>query len=443
MSTPLFTPPVAERLPNEPDRSRPPPPVFALRLLLRAAQMGLLLLLTLPLWPLYALSALVWGWAPNVPRAWQVRRYLGLVITTRPPQPGLPALPRAWLALSILRKVAVTPLWGLAWQLDELLYGRALRDTPLVAPLIEIAGARSGSTQLARYLEDDPELAATPLLCFVFPYLWLWRLAPHTLGRVFTREWVLHQMERTMPPEFLERHEADPFRTDTFEGSLYLGHLNHLAPFFGPQVLIEDFAFGSRTPHNRPLWERDFVNMLDRIGRKTLLYVGPAPDGRPRRYFVKGHFLPAAEALEARFPDARFLTMIRDPRTRLRSQLNYLRANPVDATLGPVPWAWLGEGLAAGELEYCAREQDWFTRPGARRCVLRFERYTRDLEGSLRRIYTELLDRPGPPAQLPREHPPRRRSGYLLDRTLAQAGVDEAEFTRQIQGYLAWCAEGP
>ena len=53
--------------------------------------------------------------------------------------------------------------------------------------------------------------------------------------------------------------------------------------------------------------------MLDRIARKTLLFADPAPDGSPLRFFVKGHFLAAADALAAKYPDARFLTMIREP----------------------------------------------------------------------------------------------------------------------------------
>ena len=44
--------------------------------------------------------------------------------------------------------------------LDECIYGRKLRETPLVAPLIEISAGRSGSTQIARYLEEDERLVA-------------------------------------------------------------------------------------------------------------------------------------------------------------------------------------------------------------------------------------------------------------------------------------------
>jgi hypothetical protein len=435
--------PVPEQLPGEPHHPGLSALPFTARLLLRGLGVGLLLGLTLGLWPLYGLGVLIWGRPPNVPRLAQVARYLRLIATVRPPPPGLPVLVRLRLLLAVLRKVAVTPVWGLAWLLDELLYGRALDRTPIVAPLIEISAARSGSTQLARYLEQDPQLAAPSFLQSVFPYLWLWRIAPHTLGRFIDREAVRRKLESMMPPEFLERHEGDPFLTDTFDVALYTAHLNHLALLLGPDVLVEDFGFAGPAPHNQRLWEHDFVSLLDRIGRKTLLYAGPAPDGGPRRFFVKGHFLCAAEALSRRFPDARFLTMIREPAPRLQSSVNFLRANPMDATIGQVPWAWLGAGLLRSETAYCEQEQAWFTRnDGPRRCVLRFSEYVRDLEGAMHKVYRECLDTEALPPHVPREHPPRKRTQYLLDRSLAQVGVSETELDARLAPYIAWCRQG-
>jgi hypothetical protein len=440
-TTPLLeTVSVPEQLPGEPHRPGLSALPFTARLVLRGLGVGLLLGLTLGLWPFYGLGVLIWGWPPNVPRLAQVARYLRLIVTVRPPPPGLTVLVRLRLVLAVLRKVAVIPVWGLAWSLDELLYGRALDRTPIVAPLIEISAARSGSTQLARYLEQDPRLAAPSFLQAVFPYLWLWRIAPRTLGRFIDREMVRRKLESMMPPEFLERHEADPFLTDTFDVALYTAHLNHLAILLGPDVLVDDFGFAGPMLHNQRLWEHDFVRLVDRVGRKTLLHAGPAPDGGPRRFFVKGHFLRAAEALSRRFPDARFLTMIREPAPRLQSGVNFLRANPMDATIGQVPWVWLAEGLVRSEIAYCEQEQAWFTRDdGPRRCVLRFSEYVRDLEGTMGKVYRECLDTEELPSHVPRQHPPRKRTQYLLDRSLAQVGVNQAELDARLAPYIEWC----
>lgn len=431
---------VPEALPGEPVRPVPSTPVFVLKLTLRVFTTLLMFIATAGLWPLYLLGVLIWGWTPNVPRMRQFGRYLRLLWTAKPPAPGLSGLARAWILLSLAQRLAMRPALGLAWHLDLLLYGAELARHPVVAPLIEISAARSGSTQLARYIEDDPQLAAPSTLQFFFPYLWLWRLVGATLGRVITKEQVSHKVEAMMPPEFHQRHEGDIFRTDTFDAVIFVLHLNAYAPFFGPDVMAEDFSFGALAPHNRAVWEEDFIQIFDGIGRKTLAYAGPRPDGGPRRLFIKGHFLCAADALERRYPDARFLTMIRDPAPRLQSGVNFLRANPGEAMLGQVPWPWLGAALAVSEVEYCRIEQAWFTRTGgARRTVLRFSEYVRDLESAMRQVYRECLDQDELPPHTPRTHPPRARTDYLLNRSLAQVGVDEAKLNARLVDYRAWC----
>jgi hypothetical protein len=430
---------IPEHWPGEPE---PPPRVAtATRLAWRALTTLLLTTLTLWAWPLYAVLAARYGWAPNAPRSRQIARYLKTTWTVRPPPPGLTAGDRAWLTLSILRLAATAPLFGIAWWLDELIYGKALREVRVEAPLIEISAARSGSTQLARYLEEDPHLIAPAMIQCMFPFLWAWRLVPRTLGRLVSRERVTARLLESIPESMRERHEGDPFRSDTFELALLGRHLNHLSLRLGPDVMADDFAFGPLAPHNRQLWACDFVRLFDGVARKTLLDAKPGPDGAPRRLFIKGHFLCAADFLARRYPDAVFLTMIREPAPRLQSTVNFLRSTPFDDRMGgPAPWAWLGAAIAKSEATYCELEQDWFTRePGPRRCVVRFADYVRDLEGTMRRVYQECLDTPTLPPWAPRTHAPRKRHGYTHDRPLAAVGIDEAALNRRLASYVAWC----
>ncbi len=433
---------IPEHLPREPELPRTSLATRAARLLRHAVATLLVALLTLWLWPVYlVLTALYGGWAPNVPRLRQVVRYLRTTWTVEPPAPGLTAYERLWLTVSILRLVATVPLFGVAWLLDEVLYGRQLRAVRVAAPLIEISAARSGSTQLARYLEEDPHLVATPLIQCMFPFLWAWRLAPRTLGRFITKEQVTERVLGSLPDSMRERHEGEPFRSDTFEIPFLSRHLNHLSLRLGPEVMAQDFAFAALAPHNRELWEHDFVAVFDRVARKTLLNTDPGPDGEPRRLFVKGHFLCAAGFLARRYPDAIFLTMIREPAPRLQSAVNFLRTTPFDEAMGgPAPWAWLGAALAKSEVAYCEIEQEWFTRePGPRRCVIRFAEYVRDLEGTMTRVYRECLDTPALPPWVPRAHAPRKRHGYTYDRPLAAVGVDEDALNRRLAPYIEWC----
>lgn len=430
---------IPEHLPGEPVYAIPSGVGLWARVVAFAVVVALLATLLAPLWLVYLLLVARHGRPPNVPRQAQIARYLRAAWTVSPPPPGLSAGRRAWLTLLILRKAATIPWWGTAWLLDEVLYGRRLDAVRLDAPLFEISAGRSGSTQLARYLEDDPALAAPSFLQSTFPYLWAWRLLPPTVGRVITAERVRHTFEGMLPEEFKERHEGDPFRTDTFEATLYLAHLNGLALFFGPEFGAAEFGAGVLTAENRAAWEEDFVALVDRIGRKHLLWVGAT--GGERRLFVKGHFLAAAPALARRFPDARFLAMVRPPARRLQSAANYLRANPFDPTLGPPPWGWLGEGLVRSEVAYCEAEQAFYGAPeGPRRCVVRFDDYVRDLPGTMARIYRECLDRA--PPDRPWEHAARRRDAYRLDRTLAQVGIDEAALDARLAEYRAWSSGG-
>jgi hypothetical protein len=421
-------------LPGEPDRSPPTGAKLWVLLGLRTIVVVVALSLSAPLWLLLGLSALRWGWPPIVPRAAQVWRYLTVLATSRPPHPGLSLAARLALTLAVLQQLAFTPLRGLAWQLDELLYGSALDAVPLVAPLFEISAGRSGSTQLARYLEQDPRLAAPSFLQMVFPYRWIWRFAERHLASRISRERVNGWFERLLQPELRERHEGDPFRTDTFDAALYAAHLNHLSLTMGPAFAEEQFGFGALNDHNRDQWEHDFVRIVDRIGRKRLL------DAPGARLFIKGHFLAAAPALARRWPDARFLTMVRDPARRLQSAINYLRANPTDPMVGPPPWEWLAEAIVSSETTYCEAERAWYGAPnGPVRCVIPFDLYVRDLPAAMAQVYGVCFDAP-PPEGVVYEHPLRRRHTYLLDRSLADLQIDEEALRARLAGYLAWMA---
>jgi hypothetical protein len=247
-------------------------------------------------------------------------------------------------------------------------------------------------------------------------------------------------LERQLPPELLERHEGDPFRTDTFDAALYTTHLNAFSFQIGPDVAVEDFGFARIAPHNRTLWEEEFIQLFDRIARKTLAHCARASEGERRRFFVKGHFLCAAPALERKYPDASFLCMIREPAARLQSAINYIRVNPYDPALGPPPWCWLADALTRTETDYCVVEQQWFSRQdGARRYVIRFADFVTDLRSTMRGVYHFCFGDAELPPHVPREHPPRERKNYRVNRSLAELGVDESQLTARLASYVAWC----
>jgi hypothetical protein len=131
--------------------------------------------------------------------------------------------------------------------------------------------------------------------------------------------------------------------------------------------------------------------------------------------------------------------MLRDPLKRIQSTLNFHRCNPTDAMLGPIPWAWLQDYDVREEIGYGRAELAWYQRrTRENRCVVRFEHYRKDLEGTLRMVYQQCLGQ-APVHTLPVVHEARKRSGYQVDRSLEQLGIDPVWLAGEVADYQAWC----
>lgn len=395
-------------------------------------------ILSLPFWPLYLVLRLFWPRPPIVPSWSRFFRCFRVILTERPAHGPGPIM-RLSLLLELARHTISDGFFGFAWLLDEVIWGRQLRRIEIVEPLFEISAARSGSTQLARYIEDDPHLVAPSVLQITFPFLWLWRIGPH-LEFMLPKDWRDKLAHAFLPPEHHERHEVDLLRTDTFE-MLYWASFSFGGIFFalGPRMLADELSFGHVQEATRDIWENDFLRFVDTLGRKTLLYAAPDPSGAARRYFIKGHFLHMAPGLAQKYPDARFLTMIRVPEKQFQSFINFWRCQRAVAPCPPAHWAWLVEHMCTSGVAYCEQEMKWYeSAEGPRRCVVRFDDYIQDLEGTMRKVYRECFDRELSP-HVPRTHAPRVRTNYSIDRSLAELGIDENALKKRLDAYRRWC----
>jgi Sulfotransferase family len=322
--------------------------------------------------------------------------------------------------------------WPGTWTASS--YGRLLDQQPIVAPFFELSAARSGSTQLAHHIEEDPYFVAPNVMQFLFPYLWLWKIAPRTVGRLFTKEQIQNFALRQVPEVYLERHELDPYCTDTFEVPFLAMHLGTLSMGLGAEVMKQTLSATVPSPWNRAIREQDLPDYIESLGKKLMLW-----RGRPGRLMIKGHFLGSAETLVRRFPDALFLTMIRDPAKRIQSTLNFHRCQPGDSLVGPPRWAELVAYDLPEEIAYCKLEQAWFMSVDTeKKMVIRFEDYRKDLPGSLGRVYQELLKRPE--RAQPATHSARKRSGYSIDRSLEQLRVDSEALNVELASSRCWCS---
>lgn len=435
-----FTPPLSEHLPGEPE-----PRKWTLAAITKELGKDLLItavvgLLGLPLWPLYLVLSLFLPRPPILPSMERYLRFFGLLFSVTPPSPGLPWYSRLGVGLLAIQRLMFRPFLGLAWYLDLLLYGRALQATTIHGPFFEISAARSGSTQLAHYLEDDPHICAPNVLQSGLPFVWAWHLVPALLGRRFPEERVRELFLGMFERPYLERHEMDPLRTDTFEVIFMALQLGDLFACLGPQPIVDEYRPDTITPECRSFWEEDFMEYLDAIGRRTLLYAQQTGTGG-RSLMIKGHFLAVAGLLEEKYPDARFLTVLRAPEKRIQSVINFWRCNPSPTLMGPIPWSWLVKRVLDVELDYCDAEMGWYQQEGpGRRVVVRFDDFVADLEGTLRQVYRECLDLDEVPAHLPRTHPPRKRSHYSVDRSLEQLSISPEWLKHRLEGYRRWCS---
>ena len=231
---------------------------FALRIIPKLVFFIIRAVISLLLWPMYWLGCLVWYRPPNMPYVKQVLRYLKHAWTVSPQNPTIPFFGRIWLSLSILDFYVGSPTRGIAWLLDELLYGDTLNNIDVHEPVFVVSAGRSGSTQITRYIEEDDRLVAPSILQCMFPYLWLWRLAPKTIGRLITPDKVRQMIQSVMPAELWERHETDPFKADTFDGAFLSFHLHRFSLNFGPEVGKEDFNMAKAAPYDRQVKEMTF-----------------------------------------------------------------------------------------------------------------------------------------------------------------------------------------
>lgn len=397
----------------------------------------LLSVISLPFWFLTGILTLLYGRPPKMVFVSQAYRFLQYTIQSS----EMSYFAKADLMMTIIVHTMTSRISGFCSLLDEVLYGKQLNSVSITQPLFVMSAYRSASTEMARTLAKDTNKFVAPnaIMC-AFPYLWLWNLITWIVGDdsgISTDE-ANGYLNKNFSKESLERHDNNHFAIDTFDGYFLSSHLNGLAFRLGPDVIVKELNCAKFDDCNRYLFEHCFVEHVDRIAKKTLLYKGVDLD---HTFMLKGHFLQSADALQRKYPDARFLSVLRDPLDRLKSGINHMAVN---ATLwqGRSPnWESLTEAFQRIEVQYCRLEMNWYGKPdnigNTRRLAVQFDDFVRNSQKTIKRIYEDLLN--SDQNETPHfDIPSKAATKYTVDRSLCELGVNEAELSRHFAEYKTW-----
>ena len=412
-------------------RSPPPPTadVGALSLCLYLVKVVILSALSTPFWILTPLLSVFYGRPPRMVTFGQAGRFMGYVIRSKHLSKG----EQLNLILTVIRHTATSPVAGCCWLIDEVLYSSKMNRLTLTQPLFVMSAYRSASTQMARLLAQDKQFVWPSAIMCAFPYLWVWKIVAYIFSDSgITAEEANNYLNKNFPKEARERHENDHFSLDTLDGYFLSAHLNGLAFQIGPAVIIKECHSAVVEDWNQFLMQTQFTDFVDRLARKTLLFRGASD---VHRILLKGHFLWAASTLQMRYPDARFLSVLRDPLDRLQSGINHMAANPT-LWQGQAPrWDWLADSYEQIESDYCTKEIEWYGEERRGRLALQFTTFIGNAEDAMKIVYRDLLVSNNMPQF---RHQPKTSRRYTVDRSLTELNIDRDRLKLQLGDYYAW-----
>lgn len=211
------------------------------------------------------------------------------------------------------------PLFVSLFMVDEVLL-TGWKHQRVIRPLFVMSGARSGSTTFGHILDHDPALCAPPMLFCVLPFLGVWAAISNTIGRIIPADAFGKWATDMSPEELRVRHEANLMKPDTYDGPFAMrqwwGLVMFQAMLAHPRTQARIFWY------DIPKDEQDrAVAMMDETARKWLWWNNADAEGQT--LLIKGHRVCMVEALKAKYTDAAFITVLRDPVDMVRSIIRF------------------------------------------------------------------------------------------------------------------------
>ena len=426
---------------------------------LSSALLNIFLSVTTLLWiipsticlPVFLLGWLIWGLPPTIPIWSRVLRYFNAVFTEGTPEDNIPFTNRVIIFVLLLNVVVKIPVNGVCWFVDELLYP-AYHKVDIKEPVFFITAPRSGSTQLAQYLEEDKNNFIFPTVGeAMLPYIWFWKLILPTLGRFGIKQ---QHFQHILPfgVDAKKHHEYNFSKTDTWDGLVYTWHISYCSWWLGSAFFTWGFSLAKlEEPIDEKLYS-SFLLFTNHVMRKVM-YSRGSPK---QRVLIKGHFLLAAEALKQQYPKANFFAVVRQPLDRLQSNINLLKVVTADGPLAkqwglfPSSWKSMRDYVITTQIPYCEQEMSFYKDDQENRLALPFTMYVNNLSATLQSIYS-FCNIPIPDCVLSKaiklQKTTHDRSKLKLtyhtdfNRSLESLGVDKEKVKEHLAEYIEWVNE--
>ena len=408
--------------------------------------------------PLYLSGLIVWGRPPTIPPWSRFYRYFTATWREGKPEDSIHFTNRILVFQIILDSMMKSPINGICWFLDELLYP-SYHNTDIKDPVFIISANRSGSTQITEYLEgEDKKNFISPMVIEgLFPYIWVWRLVLPGLKMLGVDKHMETRYLSGFGEEFRKRHNFSLYKSDTWEVILGSGHLlTMLCEYLGCSFFKWGFVFS--VLKNHPVDKqfcKCFVELNDCIMKKVMYHRGSPK----QRVMVKGHFLFAAKILEKNYQGSKFITIVRDPLARIQSLVNWTKViscdGPPHRLLGLFPSTWrvVRDWTVETVVSYCEEEMFFYNQSEENRrnkLAISFTSYINDLTGTLQNIYS-FLNIPLPVEMLSKatalqsstHNRTKRKSTYdpKYNRSLSSLGIDEDKLREHLTDYINWMKE--
>ena len=398
--------------------------------------------------PVFLLGWLVWGQPPTIPIWSRILRYFTAVFTEGTPEDTVVFSNRVMIFVLLLNLVVKIPVNGVCWFVDELLYP-AYHKVDIKEPVFFITAPRSGSTQLAQYLEDDKDNFISPTVGeAMLPYIWFWKLILPTLDRFGIKQ---QHLQDTAPfgVEAKKRHEYNFSKTDTWDGLVNSWHISLYSWCLGTAFFNWGFSYAKLVEPIDEKFYSSFLLFTNHVMRKVM-YLRGSPK---QRVLLKGHFLLAAEALKEQYPKSKFFVVVRQPLDRFRSDINLIKVISADGPhtkvwgLFPPSWKVICNYVITTQIPYCKQEMLFYKGDHENRLAISFATYVNNLSATLQSIYS-FCNIPIPDHVLSKavklqkttHDRSKLKANYNPDfnRSLASLGVDEGKVREHLKEYMEW-----